>query len=149
MNTDYLTITRKRGDRVESETMPIEGQMHPSFRFSQALDEDAKQACKAASDESLAALRSKPYMREGQPPVEEPEGDIPRIVDSISIGFIPGEGWFQFCPCGRKTSCAPAGGPPELTFEQVMGSAKRHDLEIVIRSRTEEPEEEERVRGAL
>lgn len=135
--------------------MPTEGEMHPSFKHSRNLQEEM--------------MRSKPYIRENRPVTEEPaasysipadvkeaigrantgKAETPRIVDVVSVGFIQGEGWFNFCPCGRRMPCAPGGGPPELTFEQVMESARRQGLRIIICSEEEAEEEPGQVRGVL
>ena len=159
MNGDYITITRKRGDKVESATMPTEGEMHPSFKhsrnlqeemspdakFKTAVDADSTNACREASIESYQRLlRSKPYIRENRPVAEEPQ--IPQIIDTVTTGYIPDMGWFNFCPCGRRTPAS----APELTWEDILAAAKKHGLKITISS-DDEPEEEERepAKGAL
>ncbi len=70
----------------------------------------AREAAKREFDER-AGNRSKPYMREDRPVIEEPESP---------------------------------------TLEVIMRAIREHDLELVIRRRTEVEEEEgERVKGCL
>ena len=49
-------------------------------------------------------------MEADRPPIEEPEGSIPKILETESIGFIAGKGWFRFAPDGTAT---PMDDPPD------------------------------------